>query len=620
MLVYNSFKSVFLKDVDLGNIDQIILKAFEKKLHRRTSEKEIESWSSSLLYMARVISDPEIPDNVGVSIECQIPQTSKRIDFILSGSDTFHHEHVVIIELKQWKTSELSEKDGIIKTALGRGLHETNHPSYQAYSYSLLLEDFCETVTTDVITLKSCAYLHNYELDDVIRNPFYDYYTEKAPVFLKREIEQLRSFIKQYVHHGDDGAIMYRIDSGRIRPSKQLCDSLVKMIAGNREFILLDEQKLVYETALYLAREEAGIRKKVFIVEGGPGTGKSVVAINLLVELTRRGLLAQYVTKNAAPRAVYMSKLTASSMTKTRFYALFQGSGQYVDCATDTFDALVVDEAHRLNEKSGLYQNQGINQVKEIIDASRLSIFFIDEDQRVTLKDIGTKEEIRSWANLAGAEIHEMKLESQFRCNGSEGYLSFLDNILQIRETANSKIEDIDYDFQIIDSPILLREIIKEKNKEKNSARLVAGYCWDWKSKNNPRAFDITFPGTDFEMKWNLSTDGSLWIIQPNSINEIGCIHTCQGLELDYIGVIVGPDLIVRNGIVMVDPSKRSHMDRSIHGYNSLLQNNVEEAREKIRLIIKNTYRTLFTRGMKGCYVYFTDKETAEYFRERMEH
>ena len=190
---------------------------------------------------------------------------------------------------------------------------------------------------------------------------------------------------------------------------------------------------------------------------------------------------------------------------------------------------------------------------------------------------------------------------------------------LQIRETANSKIEDIDYDFQIIDSPILLREIIKEKNKEKNSARLVAGYCWDWKSKNNARAFDITFPGTDFEMRWNLSTDGSLWIIQPNSINEIGCIHTCQGLELDYIGVIVGPDLIVRNGIVMVDPTKRSHMDRSIHGYNALLQNNAEAAREKIRLIIKNTYRTLFTRGMKGCYVYFTDKQTEKYFKERME-
>jgi DUF2075 family protein len=483
----------------------------------------------------------------------------------------------------------------------------------------LLLEDFCETVTTDDITLKPCAYLHNYESDDIIRNQVYDYYTEKAPVFLKREIDQLRSFIKKYVHSGDDGAIMYRIDSGRIRPSKQLCDCLVKMIAGNREFILLDEQKLVYETALHLAKEASVSGKKVFIVEGGPGTGKSVVAINLLVELTRRGLLAQYVTKNAAPRAVYMSKLTATSMTKTRFYALFQGSGQYVDCVTDTFDALVVDEAHRLNEKSGLYQNQGINQVKEIIDASRLSIFFIDEDQRVTLKDIGTKEEIRSWTIRSGAELHEMKLESQFRCNGSEGYLAFLDNMLQIRETANYKLEDIDYDFQIIDSPVLLREIIKEKNKEKNSARLVAGYCWDWKSKNNPRVFDITFPGTDFEMRWNLSTDGSLWIIQPNSINEIGCIHTCQGLELDYIGVIVGPDLIVRNGIVMVDPAKRSHMDRSIHGYNALLRNNVEVAREKIRLVIKNTYKTLFTRGMKGCYVYFTDKQTEEYFKQRME-
>ena len=217
MLVYNSNKSAFIKDVDLGNIDQIILTAFEKYLHRGTSEKEIDSWSTSLFFMSRVISDPDIPDDTGVSIECQIPQTNKRIDFILSGSDTSLKEHIIIIELKQWKSSEKTEKDGIVKTALGRGCHETNHPSYQAYSYALLLEDFCEVVATDGITLKPCAYLHNYEDDNVIRNPFYSDYTEKAPVFLKREIAQLREFIKRFVRHGDNGAIMYRIDNGLIR-------------------------------------------------------------------------------------------------------------------------------------------------------------------------------------------------------------------------------------------------------------------------------------------------------------------------------------------------------------------------------------------------------------------
>jgi uncharacterized protein len=619
MLVYNSNKSAFIKDVDLGNIDQIILTAFEKYLHRGTSDKEIESWSTSLLFMSRVISDPDIPDDTGVSIECQIPQTNKRIDFILSGSNTSLQEHVIIIELKQWKTSELSEKDGIIKTALGRGNHETNHPSYQAYSYAQLLEDFCEVVSTDGITLKPCAYLHNYEDDDVIRNPFYSDYTEKAPVFLKREIAQLREFIKRFVRYGDNGVIMYRIDNGKIKPSKQLCENLAKMIVGKKEFILLDEQKLVYETGLFLSRPTIDNKKNVLIVEGGPGTGKSVVAINLLVELTKRGLLTQYVTKNAAPRAVYMNKLTAGTMSKARFSALFQGSGNYVSCENNTFDTLVVDEAHRLNEKSGMYQNLGENQVKEIIKASKCSIFFIDEDQRVTLKDIGTKEEIRKWAHSEGAEINELKLESQFRCNGSDGYLAFLDNILQIKETANYTMNDVDYDFRILDSPSTLRDLINEKNLEKNSARLVAGYCWDWKTKSNPKDYDIVFPEFSFAMKWNLTSDGSLWIVQPNSINEIGCIHTCQGLEVDYIGVIVGPDLIVRDRKVLVDPKKRSSMDKSVHGYNSLLKSNPEAAKERIRQIIKNTYRTLFTRGLKGCYVYFTDKETEEYFRNRIE-
>ena len=613
MIVYQKTKKGFEDDIISGDIENIILKLYENKLHRSTGKKEQDSWRNSLHYMNTVLSDPEIPYNTGVTIELQIPQTSKRIDFIISGQNENKKDHVVIVELKQWQTSELTEKDGIVKTALGKGLHESSHPSYQAWSYAALLQDFNTTIQNENIQLHPCAYLHNYIEDDVIRNTFYQKYLDEAPVFLKKDIAKLREFIKAFVKTGDDGDIMYRIDKGEIRPSKMLSDSLAKMIAGNQEFIMIDEQKIVYENALALAKESTANNKNVLIVEGGPGTGKSVVAINLLVGITNLSKLVQYVSKNAAPRAVYASKLT-KTLTKTKFSNLFKGSGAFTDTPKNTFDTLVVDEAHRLNEKSGLYSNLGENQVKEIIAASKFSVFFIDEDQRVTMKDIGNKAEIKKWARSEGATVHELELSSQFRCAGSDGYLAWLDQMLQIRETANTEIKELGYDFKVVSSPNELRDIIFEKNKANNKARLVAGYCWDWKSKNDKNANDIIIPEYNFAMKWNLSVDGSLWIQMPNSVNEIGCIHTCQGLEVDYIGVIVGKDLIVRDGKVLVDPSKRSKQDQSIKGYKSMLLKEPEKGKEMTRSIIKNTYRTLMTRGMKGCYVYFEDKQTEEYF------
>lgn len=144
---------------------------------------------------------------------------------------------------------------------------------------------------------------------------------------------------------------------------------------------------------------------------------------------------------------------------------------------------------------------------------------------------------------------------------------------------------------------------------------MVAGYCWNWASRKDPSAYDISFPEYDFRARWNLTQDGSLWIINPDSVGEIGCIHTCQGLEVDYIGVIIGPDLVVRNGEVITDPAKRSKSDKSTNQYKSYLVKNPASGATFIDHIIKNTYRTLMTRGMKGCYIYCSDPETQAYFK-----
>lgn len=619
MLVYCSTKENFVRDVRSNRIEEIIQNEVLRKLNRNSPRNEILSWKNSLDYMLRILIDPDIPPTAGVAIEYNIPLTNRRVDFILTGKDQNRNDTAVIIELKQWSDVEVTNKDGIVRTLLNGGIRETNHPSYQAWSYAALIEDYNETVRLESIALQPCAYLHNLKSDKAINDPFYSPHTTKAPTFISNDAFRLSDFLKRHVKYGDSDNIMFRIENGAIKPSKMLADSLASMINGNRDFILLDEQKLVYETAIDLAHKAKKNGRQTLIIKGGPGTGKSVVAINLLVELTNRGMLTQYATKNSAPREVFKSKLT-KTLRKTAIDNMFKGTGSYIDIEERLFDALIVDEAHRLNEKSGLYANLGENQIKEIILASKLSIFFIDEDQRVTFQDIGTIESITTYANSANSEVTILELDSQFRCNGSDGYLSWLDHALQIRETANTDLKDIDYDFKVFDNPNILRNTIIDKNRISNKSRMVAGYCWDWKSKNDDKAIDINFPDFNFGARWNLTTDGSLWMISADSVNEIGCIHTCQGLEVDYIGVIIGPDFIIRNGVAVTDAAKRSSKDKSIKGYKTQLKINSKEAKEKADRIIKNTYRTLMTRGMKGCYIFCADQETREYFASFQQH
>lgn len=620
MIVYQSTKLGFLEDASYGIEDIVRIRVKEKlNIDIKVGSSEYNSWKNSLGdAMYKVMQTNKIPDDAGVAVEYSIPRTKNRIDFVITGEDIDGKEKVVIVELKQWTDIQKTDKDAMVLTRFKNGLSEELHPSYQAWSYSTLLYGFNATVYEEKIGLEPCAYLHNYVENNVIQNEFYSEYLKKAPAFYKGDKEKLQDFISKFVKHGERKNTLYRIDNGDIRPSKNLADSLSSMMKGNSEFVMIDKQKIVHETALSIAKKSSAGNKNVLIVEGGPGTGKSVVAINLLVALAKLGLNAQYVTKNAAPRGVFEAKLSGS-FRRTEISNFLTGSGSFVGLEQNVFDSLIVDEAHRLNAKSGMFKNLGENQIKEIMMSSKSSIFFIDEDQKVTWSDIGTKEEIEKWAKALGATVRYEALESQFRCNGSDGYLSWLDNTLQIKETANSSLEQINYDFRIVDSPNILRDLIVEKNQINNKARLVAGYCWDWVSKKNPSLKDVVIPEFEFAMKWNLSTDGNIWIISPNSVNEIGCIHTCQGLEVDYVGVIVGLDLVVRDGRVITNPEKRAKTDASLKGYKAALQSDVEEASKKADTIIKNTYRTLMTRGMKGCYVYFLDKETEVFMRSKIE-
>lgn len=617
-LIYLADKKQFLKDVDCY-IEDTLEARFQAIVGKRVGPQEKQSWKCSLQEMAKVLRDERIPDDAGVGVELFAPQSMSRIDFTLSGFNPSGEKSVVIVELKQWGSIELTTKDAVVKTYLGKGLNEALHPSYQAWSYATLFEGFNEAVSSGEIRVAPCAFLHNYpDSDGAILDSRFDAYTKQAPLFRRGLVERdkFQAFLAEHISKGDGQSVLKELICSRIGASKALADALAKLMAGNPEFALINDQKLVYESIKEIARAAAPGKHKVVIVEGGPGTGKTLVAINLLVKLLGTNMAIKYVSKNAAPRHVYKAKLTGS-MTQSKFNSLFVGSDSFHEMEKDTFDLLLVDESHRLTEKSGMFNNKGHNQMKELIHASKCTVFFIDEDQRVTFRDIGSKEQIKHWASEKGAEVHEFTLTSQFRCSGSDGYMAWLDDVLGIRDTANTSLDKHSYEFKVFDTPESMHDAIRKKNG-KNKARVVAGYCWPWSSKTDTSQMDIII-GNNYQHQWNLASNSMVWIIAEDSIEQVGCIHTCQGLEVDYIGVIIGPDFRVRDGMVITDASERSSMDQTIRGYKTQLKKDPQGTKAKADLIIKNTYRTLMTRGLKGCYVYCTDPETAEYFRTRLQ-
>ncbi len=619
MIIYSGTKRKFMSEVEEDTIAYSIRDNILAKMHRSTGDSEFRSWVNSLEYMYKVLNDEEIPSNSGVAIEYNIPNTAKRVDFLISGYGIEHSENVVIIELKQWeKIKTVVGSDGLVETFTGGANRRVVHPSYQAWSYAEVIRDYNEYAQISDVRLWPCAYLHNYlRVDnDPLDDPQYRAYLDDAPAFAKGDVKKLRAFIKNVVKEGDENEILYEIDNGRIKPSKSLQDAIVSMLENNPEFTLIDDQKVVFERIMELARlcNKDG-RKRTAIVKGGPGTGKTVIAINLLARLTQKGMFAQYCSKNSAPRTVYKRKLKGHR-TRSCIDNMFKSSGAYVDVPKDAVDVILADEAHRLNEKSGRYSNRGMNQIHEIIHASKLSVFFIDESQRVTVKDIGSVSEIRRWASANNAEPYEMELASQFRCNGSDGYLAWLDNVLEIRQTANYDLEGTNYDFTVVDSPQELRDKVVEHNAVSGKARVLAGYCWNWPTagRANSDVHDIVID--DFEMSWNLAGDEA-FAISPTSINEAGCIHTTQGLEFEYVGVIIGDDLRYEDGHIVTDYTKRARTDQSVRGLKTMERSDPIRASKLADEIIKNTYRTLMTRGMKGCCVYATDPNLETYLKHK---
>ena len=619
MIVYNGIKRQFIDDVKNNSIADKILDAIRSKGLNAGHEKEYSSWQNSMQFMRNIVDDPDIDDEIQICIEYNIPLTSKRVDFIIAGADQNHNENIIIVELKQWQKAEVVADDMhyCVKTFVANTDRIVCHPSYQAYSYSCFLKNYSQSITDETINLVPCAYLHNYqpEYRQILSNPIYKGWYDIAPFFIKNETDSFSNFIKKYItKKSSKGDLLYLIDHGRLKPTKALQDSLVSMVKGNKEFMLLDEQAVCFDMCLKTMTQCLKDKKKrTIIIQGGPGTGKSVLAVNLLMEYIKQSLNASYVTKNSAPRQAFLKLLTNSDARRLINIAqLFRSPFGLSNCENNTYDCLIVDEAHRLVKK--MYGDWGgVNQIMECINASLLSIFLLDEDQAVTTKDIGSIKEIQYWCKELGSKLiikEETKLISQFRCNGSDAYIQFIDAILQrTPETVEVNLSELNFDFKVFDCPNTMREALRAKNQINNKSRMVAGYCYDWNVKHHRGKWDIVI-GDNFTARWNLEND-RVWAINPDSFEEVGCIHTAQGLEFDYVGVIIGKDLMF-NPITSLIETHREYIskDDKSSGIRTAPQSRAHQ-------LILNTYKTLLTRGQKGCYVYCEDNELRDYIKSK---
>ncbi|WP_162179901.1 DNA/RNA helicase domain-containing protein [Bryobacter aggregatus] len=620
MKLYSGSTTGLIDDSVHNRIAGKLSDAFFAHFRYQPQPSEVNSWRNSLRAMCLVFGHAELLDH-GVLLEYQLPQTSKRLDCLVSGRDGQGRDSAVIVELKQWETCQEAYGDKVV-TFVGHGRRDVLHPSAQVYQYQCYLQDGHTAFHEDEepVSLASCAYLHNYEPvhPEALFSARYKEVLELAPTFAANQVEELSGFLKSRLAKGNGELVLQRIEKSQYKASKKLLEHVSGILAEKPEYTLLDEQMVVFESVLNCVSEGFRERaKRTVIIKGGPGTGKSVIALNLMSRLAALGLNAHYATGSRA------FTTTLREIVGRRASQQFKYFNGYITAERDAVDVIIGDEAHRIRVTSHSQwtpaaERTGKPQIEELLNAGKVTVFFVDDRQVVKPGEIGSSEYIRDAAQKLGSSVVEYQLEAQFRCSGSDGFINWVNNTLEIERTPNVlwNLEE-SFEFRIAESPEQLDGWIREKAQNGQKARLSAGFCWPWSKPKSDGTLVHDVHAGSFSRPWNARpnaghlADGipesNLWAYDPGGIEQVGCVYTAQGFEFDYIGVIFGTDLVYRPGQGWVG-------DR-----NASRDRDVRSSRDRFVDLVKNTYRVLLTRGMLGCYVHFQDKETENFFRSRLE-
>ncbi len=622
MIIYSNSTDQFRQDVLFNRIADIMNDAFVSSFGHKVQPSELLSFQNSLSRVKDLIEISEIKDN-HIALEYQVPYNQSRIDCLLFGKDPSGNDNILLIELKQWTSVTALEIEGnFVETYTGGGMKVVAHPSQQVKGYHYYLLDFVEEFENKPsLTLTSCAYCHNYSNTDRsgLFNPIYNKIVEEFPLFCREDTRKLASRIKELLSSGNGTEVFNRFMLSRISPSKKLMDNVQGIIKNQITFSLLNEQ-LVAKNLIWgkIRRADSRNEKSVILVKGGPGTGKSLIALNILAEVAQKKKKVLLASKSKPFRDGLQAWVGTAG--KNAFVSPYSLTPSRLEA--NGLDVLLIDEAHRI-ETSNTYQHMrqadrsDMPMVDQLIRCAKTTVFFIDDKQRVRHQEIGNSLFIKNAAKKFNASVEEVELLSQFRCMGSNNYLEWIESILGYTKETRIFRKNEEFKFRIFDSPaelyneLKLREFVKP-----NSARLVAGYCWPWHDPKPDGTLINDVKIGDFEMPWETKGEHAVgefpvwyqWAYKPNGFRQVGCIYTAQGFEFDYIGVIIGPDL------------KYNKETDSLYGDMSVTKDpTLRRDPSNFETYMKNIYRVLLTRGMRGCYVYFVDKETEKFFRERME-
>ena len=654
-ILYQASQSQFIRDVERNYVSQKMRHAAEQAgIH--SAENEIASWENNAPHVSRLLTQCGAKDSY-VTFEFLVPFSRKRIDCMIYGTGDDNSENVIHIELKQWsnKTVGLAESDGNFTTDestsrqhddvifnveafTGHANRIVAHPSQQVKGYQGYLSNFIEVFSNHEVELTGLAYCYNYTKNDASKpsclfDEKYATLLEQFPTYAKDQFDDLTGKLTRLLRKGAGISIFNKVMQSPIRPSKKLLNEVSTMIESGdiSAFSLIEDQIVARNIIINKIREmranSSRNKKNVIIVNGGPGTGKTVIALHILAELAKlsnngNGLNVHYATKSKP----LLEGVRAQLSTTSRM--LFSNVTSFVPSSSDenSVDVLLVDEAHRIqknanNQYTKAENRTDLSQIDTIIRAAKITVFFIDDRQAIRGVEIGSASMIREAAERWNASVEECELKSQFRCNGSDNYLNWLEQVLYNKQVT-SHFDTEDFDLRIMDSPQKMYEsLVEQNNVPGQTARLMAGFCWPWSTNvvNGDLVKDVKI-GT-FAMPWETNDKvdrRSLrvsyprwyeWAYKPEGIKQVGCIYTSQGYEFDYAGVIIGPDL-------KYDPVEDKIIADKSACKDPVLKRTQKEATMTFDDYVRNIYRVLMSRGMKGCYLYVCDKELRKYLKE----
>ena len=577
------------------------------------SPAEKRSWENSLVEISELFIQCGLGD-VNLLVEYQLPYSSKRIDVIALGSSPKNESPtVIVIELKQWTNASLIE--GALDSLKIDSYGDTPilHPAVQVSRYCEYLNDFNRYVSDENTNLFGIAYLHNW-MDpnnsalDLIQP------TSHGMLFTGNQKNKLKEFLIARISAKFSDQITDDFLNSKIAPTKQLMQLAAEEVKNREQFRLLDEQQIAYSMVMKALRDaETSNTKTAVIITGGPGTGKSVIALSLLGELSRRGKTTLHATGSKAFRNSLRKIAGARSPQVQKLFSYFNS---FMSAERNSLDVIICDEAHRIRETSANRYTKadlrtGTPQLHELLNVARVPVFLLDSNQVVRKGETGTPDYIEEEARELGLKVIRVDLDGQFRCGGSRLYETWLNGFLNLDSSEKvTWTKDPNFNVLVAGSPTDIESKLRQFESEGYKSRITAGYCWTWNDPNEDGTLPNDVKIGNWSKPWNVKGDrgvggylsGELWAIDPKGFDQIGCVYTAQGFEYDWNAVIFGPDLVWRSGIWVADRS--GSKDPAMRGI----------APDHFETLVKNTYKVLLTRGLVGTLIYSVDEETQQYF------